>query len=363
MYFNVCNKNQFVPQSLTVYLNVADYLSRKPVEPANGEESVEQYVNYVFENSLPRSITHDEVIKHTKTDLILQELIKRIAGRKVNFSNRISKHFDNIFHELSVTDSGVVMRNNLIVIPDTLIDRVIDIAHEGHQGITKTKALIRTKVWFVRLDEKVEERLKNCFSCQVNSTKVKTTDMPDGPWQIVSIDFYGPTPSNTWLMVLLCDYGRFPVVEDLISTASRFVIPALHSICSLLGISIMFRTDNGPPFNGKDFENFCSLFGIRHRLITPYWPRANGEVEQFNRNLTKVMRNASIKNESWKKELNFFLGSYRASPHTSTGVPPAGLMYRYCASSRLISMDAKRSFLLMIWTRWREAMIERLRIS
>ena len=71
---------------------------------------------------------------------------------KVNFSNRISKHLDNIFHEISVTESGVVMRNNLIVIPDTLIERVIDIAHEGHQGITKTKSLMRTKVWFDRLD-------------------------------------------------------------------------------------------------------------------------------------------------------------------------------------------------------------------
>ena len=32
----------------------------------------------------------------------------------------------------------------------------------------------------------------------------------------------------------------------------------------------MFRKDNGPQFNRKDFENFCSAFGIKHLLITPY---------------------------------------------------------------------------------------------
>lgn len=83
-------------------------------------------------------------------------------------------NYDNVFHELSVTGNGVVMRNNLIVVPDSLIDKVIDVAHEGHQGITKTKALIRTKVWFPKLDDLVERNLKSCYTCLIRQVLILT---------------------------------------------------------------------------------------------------------------------------------------------------------------------------------------------
>ena len=70
---------------------------------------------------------------------------------KVNMMNRLSKSYDNVFHELTVTDQGVIMRGDVIVLPESLSDRVIDLAHEGHQEISKTKSLIRSMGWFPRL--------------------------------------------------------------------------------------------------------------------------------------------------------------------------------------------------------------------
>jgi hypothetical protein len=43
-----------------------------------------------------------------------------------------------------------VMRNQTIIIPFILKERVKAIAPEGYQSITKTKSLLRTKVWFLR---------------------------------------------------------------------------------------------------------------------------------------------------------------------------------------------------------------------
>ncbi|CAB3997487.1 hypothetical protein BOX15_Mlig023251g7, partial, partial [Paramuricea clavata] len=40
---------------------------------------------------------------------------------------------------------GVLLRNNRIVIPRSLQQRVLELAHQGHQGIAKTKARLRTK--------------------------------------------------------------------------------------------------------------------------------------------------------------------------------------------------------------------------
>jgi hypothetical protein len=145
--------------------NPADYLSRQPVFQKDDDiqkDDVEDYVNYLFNASIPKSITHDEIIKATDEDEVLQELIRRVRGAKFNLIKRKSSMFDHVFHELSVTNENMVMRQHLIVIPSSLQSKIVDIAHVGHQGITKTKELLRTKVSFPRLDKLVEQKIDSC---------------------------------------------------------------------------------------------------------------------------------------------------------------------------------------------------------
>ena len=331
-------------------MNPADYLSRHPVEDHNSHKNdVEEYVNYVFSSSIPKSITHEEIVKATSEDEILQELIRRIRGAKFNLNKRKSIMFDHVFHELSVTNENVVMRNQRIVIPLSLQDRVIAIAHEGHQGITKTKSLLRTKVWFPRLEDLVEKKIDTCSACQINHPRqyfepLRMSEMPDGPWQCLDMDFWGPTPANSDLLIIIDEYSRYAIAEEVFSKTTSEIIPVLHKVWSMFGIPSDLKTDNGPTFTSIEFENMCKFFGIRHRLITPYWPRANGEAERFIRNLNKVMRNSAVNNTPWRKELNMFLGAYRATPHSSTGVAPANLIFKFNNISRLSSLVKFRKF-------------------
>lgn len=46
----------------------------------------------------------------------------------------------------------------------TLQQRVMQLAHEGHQGIAKTKSLLREKVWFPNIDRRVEAMITNCIA-------------------------------------------------------------------------------------------------------------------------------------------------------------------------------------------------------
>ena len=41
----------------------------------------------------------------------------------------------------------VILRGTRIVVPQSLRKRVVSLAHEGHQGVVKTKERLRTKVW------------------------------------------------------------------------------------------------------------------------------------------------------------------------------------------------------------------------
>ena len=59
---------------------------------------------------------------------------------------------------------GVILRGAKIVILKSLQNKVIKIAHEGHQGLTKTKQLLRSRVWFPKMDELVSSVVGPCVA-------------------------------------------------------------------------------------------------------------------------------------------------------------------------------------------------------
>ena len=88
---------------------------------------------------------------------------------------------------------------------------------------------------------------------------------------------------------------------------------------------VSVTSDNGPQFISDTIEQYFTNCGIEHRKTTPLWPQANGEVERQNRSLLK--RIAQAENKNWKKELLTYLIAYRTTPHTTTGVSPAELLF------------------------------------
>lgn len=90
--------------------------------------------------------------------------------------------------------------------------------------------------------------------------------------------------------------------------------PKLDAIFARQGIPDVLKSDNGPPFNGHEFKNVSEYLGFKHRRITPYWPRANGEAERLVQTLQKSIKIAHLEGKNWKQELYKFLRQYRATP-------------------------------------------------
>ena len=51
----------------------------------------------------------------------------------------------------------LIMRGNKVVMPEKLWNQTIKLAHEGHQGMVRTKSRLREKVWWPNLDKQVEK--------------------------------------------------------------------------------------------------------------------------------------------------------------------------------------------------------------
>ncbi|XP_044170669.1 uncharacterized protein K02A2.6-like [Acropora millepora] len=157
--------------------------------------------------------------------------------------------------------------------PTTLQQRVIDLAHEGHQGIVKTKKILGGKVWFHRMNNMVERKTTSCGACQIATPRttrepLQMSPLPASPWREVSVDFK-QLSSCEYLLVITDDYSRYPVVELVRSTSASTVIPQLDKTFSTFGKPDIVRSDNGPPFNGREFRQFAQTLDLKNRKVTP----------------------------------------------------------------------------------------------
>ena len=271
-----------------------DYLSRHPL-PITGTDSTEKVVKSIL--IAEHAVVLDRIRKETGKDKQLQKLYKRIV--KEDWQKHRKDHdispFYSIRHKLYVMN-GLIFRFNQILIPPSLQNTVIKAAHSlGHLGMTKTKQMLREKYWFPEMNKMTERVVENCYECQLTIKQhrqepVKMTQIPEKPWEVVSVDFGGPYPDGHYNLVVIDKRTRYPEVEVVYSTGIKPTKEKLKKIFATHGIPIQVESDNCPPFQSKEFAEFAAIEGFRHHRITPLHPRANGEAESFMNLSTKQNR-------------------------------------------------------------------------
>ena len=333
--------------------NEADYLSRHPINKSqsesNEEQIAEEYVNYIIENTVPKTMTLEEVKDATRKDQVLQRVKKAVESGTWDTKDLELQPYKRCADELTVNNTkDIIMKGCRMVIPKSLQNRATKLGHVGHQGIEKTKSLIREKIWFPKLDEKVREIVENCVACQAvgnaNSPEpMQITPIVDIPWHTVAVDFHGPiTNTQQYLLVVTDLYSKFPEIEIVNSTAAPAVIPKLDRIFATHGIPVKLKTDNGPPFNGAEFERYTKALGMEWKPSTPLWPQGNSNVESLMKPIGKVLQTAQLEGKNWKQELQRFLLTYRTTPHVTTKVPPCELLFNRTIRGQLPELPAKK---------------------
>ena len=326
--------------------NISDYMSRHPHDKQPEQNINEKYVNFVANHAIPHAFDIETVKYETINDAnckIIINLISTNQWYKLNETQNNSdfkhaniellKQYRTIKNDLTINeDKNIILKGNRIVLPLKLQKQAVNLAHQGHQGIQKTKSLLRTKVFFFGMDGLVENHLKDCLACQTNSTQnnpepIKPSELPVSVWHTVNIDYLGPLPNGSYILVLIDQRSRFPEIEILSSTNATQLIDTLEKKFSVYGLPNVVISDNGPPFKSNEVKAYMQQNSIKHRRVTPLWPRANGEVERFMRPLTKIIRSANLERKNWKSECYKFLMNYRVTPHSITKVSPADIMF------------------------------------
>ena len=303
--------------------NIADVLSRLSTMASNTHIEKDEYVKFVVTQSTPGAMSAREIERASAKD---KEIIRVHKAIQLEKREDAPIEYRHVWNELTVV-GHVLLRGCRIVIPHDLRERVLKLAHEGHQGIVKCKDRLRSKVWWPGIDKAIERVCRTCHGCQVTQAPsrpppMKRTELPKGPWVSIAADLMGPLPSGEYIFVVVDYYSRYFEIDILKSVKAEKIINSLEAMFTRYGVPYDIITDNGPQFVDQGFNRFLKCYGVEHKTSPPLWLRANGEVERQNRTLLRAMTIAQAEGRDWKEELKTFLLAYRTTPHSSTGVSP-----------------------------------------
>lgn len=250
----------------------ADGLSRLPMSGHT------QVPNSLYSFNLVENIPlhAGDIAKATSKDLILIKVIDLTkSGWPITIQDENIKPFFHRRHELSV-ENNCVLLGNRVVIPKSLQNEVLELFHEQHLGIVRTKMLIRSHCWWPNINSAIEKFISLCEVCQTsqnfsNTSRLLSWPTPSNNFYRVQIDFFHKY-ENTFLIIVddKSKYLDVKLMEN--NTNAKETILKLKEFFSVFGLPVELVSDNGPPFNSHEFVAFCQANGITPTKSPPYHP-------------------------------------------------------------------------------------------
>lgn len=296
-------------------LYTADSLSRSPQEGKAQEpkswddlhDEVECYVNAVLV-TLPASDQRlDEIRSELKSDDTLKTVMQYVQNGWPEEKRRVHGPIAKYWSErgnISLHD-GLLLRGRRIIIPPRLRADVLRRLHDGHQGITKTRANAASSVWWPGISQDITRVVQNCAMCEKYRREriepMKGTEFPERPWSRVGVDFFQHKDKHYLLAV---DYFSRDVEISQVSknVNSAQTILQLKKIFSRHGIPDILFSDNGPQFDSHEFTNFSTDWQFQHITSSPRYPQSNGEVERAVQTMKAVLNKS---NDEYLALLNY----------------------------------------------------------
>ena len=109
-------------------------------------------------------------------------------------------------------------------------------------------------------------------------------------------------------------FSKYFLVRKLANSTSAAICAELATIVTELGLPHIIRSDNGPCYNSKEFQQFLQRDNITHHTSSPHHPRSNGFIERMVGVAKKLMDKAGKEGKPWISGLY----EYRVTPQSGS---------------------------------------------
>ena len=185
---------------------------------------------------------------------------------------------------------------------------------------------------------------RNKSSHQKRAGLLPPLERPDGPWQAVHVDFFGPLPKSGGMSYVLVVVDRFTRMAHLIACKDQETTTVLrhfvHDIVRLHGVPVSLTSDRGGQFASTLHEGVMAACGVKVKHTTSFHPASNGIAERVNQHIVKYLRiDLNNEQDNWAELLPLCELAYNNSDHSSIGVSPFFLSHGYHASTQMVGAN------------------------
>jgi transposase InsO family protein len=207
----------------------------------------------------------------------------------------------------------------------------------GHFGRrAMATRIIRSGHYWPTLHEDIKDAIATCADCSAVEARTSgfhpartiNAPLPGDHYQIDLATLPQSEEGHKYMFVLVDVFTGFIMLKALKDKQAPTIARALWEICSVIGFPRVLQSDNGKEFVNAIVRALVSLYGVQHRTITAYNPRADGKVERsirtIKKTLMKLLQGATI---YWPLHLPFVQFSYNDKVQDVTGATAFSLMF------------------------------------
>ena len=153
--------------------------------------------------------------------------------------------------EILSIESGLITCGNRIIVPKEMRPEMLQYVHEGHQG--KERCLLRARMTY-----DIQQLIERCIIWQEHGKSqpiIDTTqELPPFPWHTLLTDMFYWKRMD--FLIVADVFSKYFLVRKLPNSTSAAICAELSMIVTELGLPHIIRSDNGPCYNSKEFQQF-----------------------------------------------------------------------------------------------------------
>ncbi|XP_028165519.1 uncharacterized protein LOC114356506 [Ostrinia furnacalis] len=307
-----------------------DALSRNPIDEKEVETHTLDILAVNIEDWVTTVQSSDAEIK------IIKEILQDPSTAKVA----------SIHKEYKLKNGRVfrIINENTIrwVVPRGVRWQLLKANHDdvGHFGFEKTLERLRSYYWFPKMRRFTKKYVAACLECAhhkipsgAKEGELHPIPKIDVPFHTIHADHLGPfvrsKHKNSYLLVIVDSFTKYVNLTPVRSTKSKESIKVFKNYFSYFGTPTRLITDRGTSFTSKKFKSFVSKLGIKHILNSVATPRANGQVERYNRTILSSLSTMSHGKgpEKWDDYVQDVQVGINSTVHEVTKKSPTELLF------------------------------------
>ena len=333
---------------------VADTLSRLALPPSNKSECNPDVKDYPSSRKLAEAFASEDASPidpsiHFPLRLTDIRWHQRQDRKLIERAKKDDKYRLSAFHGGGARQAhGIITRDDLIVVPRSLENRLITWYHETlcHPGATRMELTIKQHFYVNNLQEKCKTLCRTCDACQRNKPKkIKYGHLPPkqaerDPWKTLCVDMIGPYKiMNHGKILQLWAVTMIDPVTGWFEIAEANGTKQADEVANIVELHWLNRypwpqqivCDRGTEFKAEFAEMIEKEYGFKKKMITSRNPQSNAIVERAHQTIGNMLKVMELQHQDLSDGFRGIIGAVafalRATVSTTTRATPMQLVF------------------------------------